>query len=101
MARPRAVPRMVPRMVASGVMIRMVLAPTMTRDSTSRPSGSVPNQCAPDGAWLAASSCCASGLYGANERPKMAQTIQNSRMAAPTQKVGRRSRSRHRAGATR
>jgi hypothetical protein len=31
----------------------------------------------------------------------MAHTIQNSKMAAPTQKVGLRSRSRHRAGATR
>ena len=53
MARPRAVPRMVPITVASGVMIKMSLAPTMTRDSTSRPSGSVPNQCAEDGAVLA------------------------------------------------
>jgi hypothetical protein len=40
-------------------------------------------------------------LYGANERPKMAQTIQNSNMPAPTRKVGLRGRSRHRAGATR
>ena len=57
---------MVPRMVARGVMIRMSLAPVMTRDSMSRPSGSVPNQCAADGAALVSSSCCASGLYGAN-----------------------------------
>ena len=88
-------------MVASGVMIKMVLAPTMTRDSTSRPSGSVPNQCAADGAWLEASNCCASGSYGAKERPKMAQTIQNNKMPAPTRKVGLRSSSRHAAGATR
>ena len=39
-------------MVASGAMIRMSRAPTMTRESTSRPSGSVPNQCAADGAGL-------------------------------------------------
>ncbi len=56
----------------------------MTRDSTSRPSGSVPNQCAADGAALGRSSCCASGLYGANKCPKMAQTTQNSKMPAPT-----------------
>jgi hypothetical protein len=62
MASPSAVPRMVPRMVASGVMNKMSLAPTRTRDSTSRPSGSVPNQCEPEGPALAASSCWASGL---------------------------------------
>ena len=78
MARPRAVPRMVPRMVASGVTIRMSLDPTRTRESTSRPRLSVPNQCAPDGPVLLNSSCCASGLYGAIERPKIAQTTQNT-----------------------
>ena len=88
-------------MVASGVMIRMSLAPVMTRDSTSRPSGSVPNQCAEDGAVLALSSCCASGLYGANRCPKMAQTTQNSTMPAPTRNVGLRSSSRHWAGVAR
>ena len=101
MARPSAVPRTVPSRVASGVMIRMSLAPAMTRDSTSRPSGSVPNQCAPDGAWLLASSCCASGLYGANRCPKTAQTTQNSTMIAPTQNVALRSSSRHLAGVAR
>ena len=101
MARPSAVPRTVPSRVASGVMIRMYLAPMMTRDSTSRPSGSVPNQCAPDGAWLSASRFCASGLYGANRCPKMAQTTQNSTMLAPTQNVALRSSSRHRAGVAR
>ena len=98
MARPSAVPRTVPRMVASGVMTRMFRAPTMTRESTSRPSGSVPNQCAPDGPVLVLSSCCASGLYGANGVPEDAQITQNSKMPAPTRKVGLRSSSRHRAG---
>ena len=101
MARPRAVPRMVPRMVASGVMIRMSLAPVMTRDSTSRPSGSVPNQCAPDGAALLESKFCVSGLYGANKCPKTAQTTQNSKMPAPTKNVGLRSSSRHLVGVAR
>ena len=101
MARPSAVPRTVPSRVASGVMIRMSLAPVMTRDSTSRPSWSVPNQCADDGAALAASSCCASGLYGAIACPKTAQTTQNSTMLAPTQNVALRSSSRHLAGVAR
>ena len=101
MARPSAVPRTVPIRVASGVMIRMYLAPTMTRDSTSRPSWSVPNQCAPDGGWLLASRSCASGSYGANRCPKMAQTTQNSTMIVPTQNVARRSSSPHLVGVDR
>src|SRR5436190_15635212 len=100
MARPRAVPPMVPRMVASGVTTRMSLAPTMTRESTSRPRLSVPNQCAPDGGLLLNSSCCASGLYGAIACPKSAQTTQNTMMIAPTMKVGRRSSSRQAARGT-
>ena len=47
-----AVPSTVPSSVASGAMIRMSLAPTSTRESTSRPSESVPNQWAPTGARL-------------------------------------------------
>src|SRR6201996_5165416 len=93
MARPSAVPRTVPRMVASGVMNRMSRAPTRTRDSTSRPSGSVPNQWAPDGPALAASNCWASGLYGAIACPNSAQKIQNKMMTAPTMNVGLRSSS--------
>src|SRR6185437_13002942 len=93
-------PRMVPRMVASGVTIRMSRAPTMTRESTSRPRLSVPNQCAPDGGLLLNSSCCASGLYGAIACPKSAQTTQNTMMIAPTMKVGRRSSSRQTARGT-
>src|SRR3954447_6320779 len=94
MARPRAVPRMVPRMVASGVTTRMSRAPTRTRDSTSRPRVSVPNQCALDGPVLLNSSCCSSGLYGAIACPKIAQNTQNTMMTAPIMKVGRRSSSR-------
>src|SRR5580658_9691538 len=101
MASPRAVPRTVPRMVASGPMIKMSRAPTMSRDSTSRPSGSVPNQCAPDGAALVASNCWASGLSGAIACPKMAHTIQNTMMAAPARNVALRTSSRHWAGVAR
>ena len=56
------VPRAVPSSVASGATIRMSLAPTMTRESTSRPSESVPNQCAPDGASLNAVRLPVTGL---------------------------------------
>ena len=59
MISPSIVPSTVPSSVARGQTIRMYRAPTMTRDSTSRPIWSVPNQCAPDGAWFTASSCWA------------------------------------------
>ena len=80
--------------VAANAISRMLLAPTMTRDSTSRPSWSVPNQCAADGAWLVARSCWASGLCGAMTLPKIAQISQNSRITAPATNVGLRSSSR-------
>ena len=83
MARPRAVPRTVPSTVASGVMIRMSLAPMMTRDNTSRPSGRCRTSARRTGRRCAESSCCASGLYGANMCPNTAQTTQNSKIAAP------------------
>ena len=38
MVRPSAVPATVPSSVAKNEMIRMLLAPTMTREKTSRPS---------------------------------------------------------------
>ena len=66
----------------------------MTREKTSRPSWSVPNQYFPDGALLANSSCCACGSCGAIDEPNSAQTIQNKRMTAPMMKAGRRSTSR-------
>src|SRR5580692_150076 len=77
-------------------MTRMSLDPVITRDSTSRPSWSVPNQCAADGPALADSRFWASGLSGAMEPPAIAQITQNKTMAAPTRKVGLRTRSRHR-----
>ena len=68
--RPSAVPRTVPSSVASGAMIRMSRAPTMTRESTSRPSWSVPNQCAPDGAWLNASRFCVERVVRGDRLPE-------------------------------
>ena len=94
MIRPIAVPSTVPSRVASRLISRMSLAPTMTREKTSRPSWSVPNQCAADGGWFVASSCWASGSCGAMASPNTAQTTQNSRIAAPARNVGLRSSSR-------
>jgi hypothetical protein len=99
MISPRIVPSTVPIRVAAGQTNRMYRDPTMARDSTSRPIWSVPNRCAPDGAWLTASSCWSNGLYGAIRVPNTAHTTQNSRMVTPIRNVGLRSSSRHGAGA--
>ena len=75
---PTAVPSTVPSSVASGAMIRMSREPTITRENMSRPSWSVPNQCALDGALLIPSRFWAYGLCGAIAEPKIAQMIQIS-----------------------
>ena len=77
----------VPSSVASGATIRTSRAPTITRENTSRPSWSVPNQCAPDGAWLIAFRFWAYGLCGTSVGPNTAQKTQNSRITAPTRNV--------------
>ena len=63
--RPMAAPATVPTRVASGATMRMLCAPTSTRERTSSPRASVPNQWAPDGAVLMLSRFWASGLKGA------------------------------------
>ena len=68
-------------------MIRMSREPTITRENMSRPSWSVPNRCALDGALLIPSRFCANGLCGAIAEPKIAQMIQIKRIAAPTRNV--------------
>ena len=87
MARPSAVPSTVPRSVASGAMMRMLRAPTMTRESTSRPSWSVPNQCPETGRWLTASRSCPSGSCGANTFPRSAHSTQKPAIVAPIRNV--------------
>ena len=91
---PTAVPSTVPSSVASGAMIRMSREPTITRENMSRPSWSVPNRCALDGALLIPSRFWAYGLCGAIAEPKIAQMIQIRRMIAPTMNVGECSSSR-------
>src|SRR5579875_894024 len=102
MNRPRIVPITVPMSVASGATMRMSRAPAITRANMSRPSWSVPNQCAPDGPLLIDSRFWANGLP-ANSVPKIAHTIQKRMIAAPTRNAGRRTserrNSRRRSGA--
>ena len=70
-------------MVASGATIRMSRAPTMTRENTSRPSLSVPNQLSADGASRSLSGSEASGSFGTSSSPKIAQNTQKPTMIAP------------------
>ena len=74
------------RMTASGSVIR---APNSTRENTSRPSSSVPNQCAPDGAAKMVN-FCASGLSGAISGAKIAITAQAAITAIPARASGLR-----------
>ena len=73
--------------VASGAVMRIGREPTITRASTSRPSWSVPNRCALDGALLMLSRFWASGSWTISE-PKIAARIQKPRMNAPTMNAG-------------
>ena len=78
------------RITASGSVIR---APYSTRENTSRPSSSVPNQCAADGGARMAK-FCASGLSGAISGAKIAITTQAPITPRPGQ--GQRAAPRHR-----
>ena len=71
---------------ASGSVIR---APYSTRENTSRPSSSVPNQCADDGGARMAK-FCASGLSGAISGAKIAITTQAPTTPRPARASGRR-----------
>ncbi len=72
------------RMTASGSVIR---APNRTREKTSRPSSSVPNQCAQDGPARIAN-FCASGFCGAITGAKMPITAQDPMMISPVRASG-------------
>ena len=82
-------PSTVPSSVASGAMIRMSREPTITRENMSRPSWSVPNRCALDGALLMPSRFWAYGSCGAISRaedraddPERAARARRSRTSA-------------------
>ena len=78
-------------------------APQMTRDSTSRPISSVPNQCAADGALRIALQLVASGSYGATTGASNAthhdehDHHEADRRAAPAQEPPQRMRARRHA----
>ncbi len=74
------------RITASGSVI---LAPYSTRENTSRPSSSVPNQCADDGPSRMPN-FCASGFCGATSGAKIAITAQAPITARPASASGRR-----------
>src|SRR3954453_14203223 len=81
--RPSAVPRTVPSSVAAGAMIMMSRAPTMTRENTSRPRRSVPNQLSALGDSRACSGLEANGSCSTTSFPKSAQSTQKPTMIAP------------------
>ena len=64
------VPAMIPSSVASGATLSVSEAPASTREKTSRPSWSVPNQCAELGPRSTAS-LCSSGSSGVSAEPVM------------------------------
>ena len=79
MTRPSAVPATVLSRVASGATVRMSREPAMTRENTSRPSWSVPNQCSAEGGASALSMIVGEGVVGdqmprrtARRRPRTA-----------------------------
>ena len=74
------------RITASGSVIR---APYSTREKTSRPSSSVPNQFAADGPARMAN-FCASGFCGAMSGAKIAITAHAPMTTRPVRASGRR-----------
>ncbi len=80
------VPPMTPRRVATGATMRMSRAPAMTREKTSRPTLSVPNQWLEDG-WARTFELVPKGSCGVRRDWKIAHTIQNPMIRAPTRKV--------------
>ena len=53
-------------------MMKSSRVATITRESTSRPSWSVPNQCAAEGPFSACAVLLASGSYGTTSGPNTA-----------------------------
>ena len=80
-------PSTVPSSVAAGATIMMSRAPTITRESMSRPTRSVPNRWSDDGAARSLSGSVAYGSSGASGSPKIAQITNTPRIAAPAMNV--------------
>jgi len=86
MDRPSTVPPVTPSRVASGATFMTLVAPASTRENTSRPSVSVPNQCAPPGRTRM-SFPSASGSCGVRCEPTIAQKIQKPTIRLPATNV--------------
>ena len=81
--------RNVPSKVASGATVRMSREPAMTRENTSRPSWSVPNQCSRDGGNSVFSMSSAIGIVGHQRIGRRAhRPSRRATMASPIRKVG-------------
>ncbi len=71
---PAAAPTTKDSATAETAIARSSRAATITRDSTSRPTLSVPNGCAREGACSAAAATVRSGGYGASAGPNTARS---------------------------
>ena len=90
-------PSTVPSRVAAGATMRMSRAPTITRESTSRPTRSVPNRCdRRSGGARSLSGSVAKGSSGASASPKMAKITKITTITAPAMNVLERASSRRR-----
>ena len=87
---PIVVPTTVPRMVAQNAITMIGREPTTTRENTSRPSASVPNQCAELGPMSVAMKSSSSGLMGTRNSPKIAAKTQIVTNTVPRMKAGLR-----------
>ena len=80
----------------------MSRAPTITREKTSRPSLSVPNQLSAEGEIRSLIGSEASGSFGTSSSPKIAHSTQKPTMIAPAMNdLERRSSARRSLVATR
>ncbi len=84
---PRVVPSTVARIVAAGATMRMSRAPSMIRESTSRPTRSVPSRCSELGGARSFSGSVANGSSGVIASPRIAHTTQIPMIAMPTMKT--------------
>ncbi len=87
---PTVVPAIVASSAAAGARNRISRPPSITRTNESRPSESVPNQCAADGGASACSGSVARGSFVASSGPKVAHSTQNPTIAMPATNVRER-----------
>ena len=91
---PMKVPTVIARPTATKPMLIEIRAPKTMREKTSRPSLSVPNQCAGEGPCAPSARFCASGSDGAITPAKTAINRIAATTAAPTSAPGARRKRR-------